>query len=420
MPNSQTEREDILANAKLPMPLWELVTFVAGLMALNAFAVDIMLPALDDIAATYSLARANDQQLVIFAYILGFGAPQLFFGPIADAYGRRNLLRVCLVGYFVFSLACIATATFELLLLVRFVQGVFASGIRVIATSIVRDLVAGRAMARIMSLIVTVFMIVPIIAPAVGQGVIMIASWQWTFGVLAIAAAAMLVWGHVRLPETLPDDRRQPLNFRGVSGAFVSVVTTRESLGYMAASGVIFGALFAFIGASEQIFSDVFDQGELFPLWFAVIAGVLAIGSMLNARLVERYGMRRISHGVLIAFIALSILNVMAMSFIGEKLYLFVPLFALTFGCFGMMGANFSAIALEPLGKVAGTASAVYGFATSTVASFFGWMVASRFDGSVIPILVGFVGLGVLSLFFVLLTERGRLFEIGHRGGGEE
>ncbi len=413
MTDTEQPREDVLANASLPMPVWELVTLVAGLMALNAFAIDIMLPALDDIARTYELQRANDQQLVLFSYILGFGIPQLVFGPVADAYGRLKLLKFCLVGYAIASFACMATTTFELLLLTRFLQGIVASGIRVVAVSVVRDLVAGRAMARVMSLVMTIFMIVPIIAPAVGQGVIAVSSWQWSFGVLGIAAIAVLIWVQLRLPETLPAASRHKLNIAKVTRGFWEVLTTRVTFGYMAASGVIFGALFAYVAAAEQIFTDVFNQGEKFALWFAVIAGVLAIGNLINSRLVERFGMRRISHGVMLAFIIFAIINVIAMHIFGEKLSIFIPLFALTFGCFGMMGANFSAIAMEPQGQNAGTASSVYGFATTTVASGFGWAVANSFNGSVIPILFGYVVLGILSLLIILITERGKLFELG-------
>lgn len=406
-------REDTVANANLPMPLWELVCLVGALMAINAFAIDIMLPALDDIAASYELARANDQQLILFAYVLGFGAPQLVFGPVSDAYGRKGLIRLCLLGYVVTSFACMATTTFSLLLWMRFLQGVFASGIRVVAVSVVRDLVSGRAMARIMSLAMTIFMIIPIIAPAIGQGVLMVASWQWTFGVLGVAGLLLLLWVEIRLPETLSIEKRQKLNTERFFGAFWSVLSTRVSLGYMMASGVIFGALYAFIAAAEQIFSDVFNQGNRFALWFALISVALAIGNFTNASLVERFGMRRMSHTVMLWFIFLCFLNFFVMRHVAESLVYFLPLFALTFACFGMLGANFSAIAMEPLGKNAGTASAVYGFFTTTVASLFGWIVASRFDGSVAPVLFGFGMLGVGALIIVLFTERGKLFEIG-------
>jgi len=405
------QRQDVVANAKLPMPLWELVAIVAGCMSLNALAIDTMLPALGQIADTYQLERANDQQLVIYAYVFGFGVPQLFFGPISDARGRRGLLLICLIGYIIGAFACMITTSFSLLLLMRFLQGIVASGVRVVAVSLVRDLVAGRAMARIMSLVMTVFMIVPIIAPAIGQGIMTFFSWQWTFGVLGIGGIIMFFWVLIRLPETLPTHNRKPLNFGEMGRAYMQVIRTRESLGYVTAGGVIFGALFAFIGASEQIFSDVFNQGHRFALWFAIIAGALAVSNLANASLVEKYGMRRISHLSLLTFILISTLNLVAMIVLGPRLEIFIPLFALAFGCFGMMGANFSAIALEPLGEIAGTASAAYGFAGTTLASILGWVVASSYNGTINPILMGFVALGGLSLICVLWTERGHLFE---------
>lgn len=385
---------------------------VAALMALNAFAIDIMLPAMGVIADYYQI-EGNQQQWLLYSYMIGFGVPQLFFGPITDRLGRKTLLRFCIAAYVIFAFLCMATTSFALLLFVRFLHGIFASGIRVIAVSIVRDLTAGRAMARIMSLVMTVFMIIPIIAPAIGQGVMMIAGWKWMFGVLGVAGLLLLLWVQIRLPETLAEENRQDLSVKKAISAYGKVVSTRVTLGYMAASGVIFGALFAFIASAEQIFDDAFGVGERFALWFAIIAGTLAVANFVNSRVVERYGMRRISHGVLICFTVLAFANYLVMQLAGENLILFLPLFALTFGCFGMLGANFSAIAMEPQGKIAGTASALYGFATTTVASGFGYMVSSRFDGTVAPILLGFVGLGLLSLTLVLITERGKLFELG-------
>jgi len=385
---------------------------VAALMALNAFAIDIMLPAMGVIADYYEVG-GNQQQWLLYSYIVGFGVPQLFFGPITDRFGRRTLLRICIIAYVIFAFMCMATKSFYVLCLVRFLQGIFASGIRVIAVSIVRDLTAGRAMARIMSLVMTVFMIIPIIAPAIGQGVMMVAGWKWMFGVLGVAGLIILLWVQLRLPETLKSEDQQALNVPKALSSFWEVLTTRVTFGYMAASGVIYGALFAFIAAAEQIFEDVFHAGDRFAIWFAVIAGTLAVANYINSHVVERFGMRRMSHGILIAFIVLSVINYAVLLLAGEQLIYFLPLFALTFGCFGMMGANFSAIAMEPQGKIAGTASALYGFATTTVASGFGYLVSSQFNATVAPIILGFVGLGVLSLAIVFVTERGKLFELG-------
>ncbi len=399
-----------LARPVLPMPVWEFVAMIAGMMALNALAIDTMLPALHDIAGAYSLNKANDQQLVIFAYVAGFGAPQLVFGPVADSFGRKRVVLACIVGYVIAGFACMAAWSFPALLVMRFLQGIAASGIRVIAVSVVRDLMGGRAMARVMSLVMTVFMVVPILAPALGEGVMLVADWQWTFGILGLAGMALFLWISIRLPETLAPEDRSPLNFKASFRAYKQVIMTPVTFGYMCASGIIFGSLFSYVASAEQVFRETFDKPDTFVWWFAGIAGALSISNFTNSRIVERIGMRRVSHTVLIGFIILAITNAVMMMIYGQKLIIFYPLFALTFACFGMIGANFSSLAMEPLGKIAGTGSAAYGFMTTTVASFFGWMVASRFDGSVVPLLEGYVGLGILCMIVVLITERGKLF----------
>lgn len=398
---------------KIDIPLWEFVAMMAMLLALNALAIDTMLPALAEIGQFYEVENANDQQLVIFAYILGFGIPQLFFGPISDRFGRKGLLQISLIGYSVTAFMCMAANSFEILLGIRFLQGVFSAGARVIAGAVIRDVTSGRVMAKIMSLVLTVFMIVPILAPGLGTIVMHFTHWKWTFGVLGVAGFMTFFWTLLRLPKTLPADKRRSLDLKSITSAYWTVMTTRVTVGYMAASGIIFGALFAFIGASEQIFDVAFEKGEKFWLWFAIIALMLAIANFVNSRIVERIGMRRISHGVMLAFIVLSITNLMAMQVTGENFYVFLILFSLTFACFGMMGANFASLALEPLGAMSGTANAAYGFATSTVSSLIGLIVARQFDGTITPILSGFLALGIASLLVVLLTEKGKLFELG-------
>jgi len=397
----------------LTIPLWEFVAMMAALLALNALAIDTMLPALGQVADTYALTDPNDRQLVIFSYILGFGLPMLFFGPMTDRFGRKGLLQICLIGFTICGVLCMFANSFEMLLALRFVHGVFSAGVRVVAGAIIRDLTAGRTMARIMSLVMTVFMIVPIIAPAIGTLVMTFAHWTWTFGLLAVAGALTLIWTQFRLPPTLPAEMRQPLNLKHIGTSYMAVLKTRVCLGYMLASGIVFGALFAFIGASEQIFDEVFGVGEDFWIWFAVIASGLAVANLLNAKIVERVGQRRISHTVLLLFVIFSVVNLIAMPLTDQNFAVFITLFTLAFACFGMMGANFSSLAMEPLGKIAGTASAAYGFVTSTLSAWIGLFIARQFDGTVMPILIGFVVMGVVSLLIVLWTEKGKLFELG-------
>ncbi|MEO1966356.1 multidrug effflux MFS transporter [Hyphomonas sp.] len=393
----------------------EMVVMVAGLMALNALAIDIMLPALNQIAHDVGLTAEgvesdNRQQLIIFAYILGFGAPQLLWGPITDRFGRRGPLFVSLTGYILMAGLCVTLREFHALLVARFIQGVFSSGARLVAVSVVRDLFAGRQMARFMSLVMTIFMIIPIVAPGVGQIILLVAPWEWIFGALVVFGILMLGWTWLRLPETLPADQRRPLNLGNALGAYAQVVRTPITFGYMCASGIVFGALFSFIASSEQVFREVFGRGEDFVLWFSGIAGMLAVANFTNSRLVEKIGMRRISHAALLLFTGLSALSALITFSFGESLLWFYPLFILTFACFGLLGSNFSALAMEPLGSIAGTASAAYGFATTTVSSLIGMLIGSQYNGSTIPLMIGFVCLGASSLVIILITEKGKLF----------
>ena len=386
---------------------------MAAIFGLQAMGIDVMLPALEIIGDHYQIAKDNDQQLVIFAFILGFGFPQLVFGPISDRFGRKILLQLSLVGYFITAFACMFAPSFGSLLALRLLQGICCAGTRVSAGAIIRDLTKGRAMASILSLVYTVFMIVPILAPAIGTAVMAIADWRWVFGILGLFSAVLFVWIQFRLPTTLAKSDRRPFSLDQIFGAFKMVTTHRITAGYMVASGIIFGCLFAFIAASEQVFDEVFGRGEKFYLYFGGIAGMLAVMNYFNSRAVGKFGMRRISHAVILVFIALSLANFLYVQFVGQSFWVFYCLFVLTFGCFGMMGANFSSLALEHMGKVAGTATAVYGFVTITISSGLGFLVARSFDGTVRPLLIAYVLLGVSSLGVILITERGKLFEVG-------
>ena len=265
-------------------------------------------------------------------------------------------------------------------------------------------------MARIMSLVMTVFMVIPITAPALGQVVLLVAPWEAIFAVLASAGFAMLLWTSFRLKETRPPGAQTPLRLREIAAAYALVIKTRTTFGYMLASGVIFAALFAFISTSEQIFREVFHEEETFVLWFGGISLALSAANLLNARLVRRYGMRRLSHGALVGFTALALVLLVSMSAFGERVSIFFPLFASLFALFGLIGANFNALALEPLGRIAGTASAAHGFATTTVSGLIGGLIGRAYDGTTRPLLIGFVVLGFACLVIVAVTERGRLF----------
>jgi MFS transporter, DHA1 family, multidrug resistance protein len=383
------------------------------LMAMNALAIDIMLPALPAMGAEFQLSTENDRQLVIIAYMLGFGISQLFYGPLTDRYGRRPVMFASLVGYTLASIACVLSPDFHWMIAARVFQGASAGGTRVIAISAARDLYAGRQMAKVMSLVMMVFMVVPIIAPSLGQALLWVTDWRGIFWVLTAVGVIMLIWVLVRMPETLPQDMRTPLNPRTIVTNYASILRTREALGYTIASGCVFSALTAYIAASEQIYREAYKTGDAFPLWFAGAALAMTLANLVNSRLVERLGMRRISHAALIGFLVVSALHA-GLSLAGLASFpVFYALVLLAFFMLGFQGPNYNAIAMEPLGRLAGSGAAVLGFASSFVSSLVGGFIARQFDGTVAPILIGHALVLSLALGAIWITERGRLFGVG-------
>jgi MFS transporter, DHA1 family, multidrug resistance protein len=392
------------------------VVLMALMMALGALGIDAMLPVLPTIAHSLGAGGQNSQQWIVTAYLLGFGLAQIVYGSLADRYGRKPVL---LGGLAIFTLASIAAAfapTFEAMLILRVIQGVGASATRVVPISIIRDCYEGRPMARVMSLTSLVFMAVPILAPTIGQAIVSIAPWPWVFGVFAIAALGIGAWMALKLPETLHPEFRIPIQVKPILHAFAVTLRDRTGMGYTLASTLTFGALFGFINASQQVFAEALHAPQLFTATFAIIAGFIAIASLVNARLVERLGTRALSHGALLAFIVISLIHA-AVAFTGhETLVSFAILQSAMMFAFGIMAGNFSAMAMENLGHVAGAASSAQGFISMLGGTLIGFAVGQQFDGTVGPITVGYVVCGVLSLGCVLFAEKGRLFAAHHAG----
>jgi DHA1 family bicyclomycin/chloramphenicol resistance-like MFS transporter len=304
----------------------EFVCLIAVMMALNALAIDAMLPALPYIGEDLGVANENSRQWVITAYLLGFGVAQLFYGPLSDRYGRRPVLFTGIAVYVVFSVLAAFAHTFDMLILSRIGMGIGAAATRVLAVSIVRDRYAGRTMARVMSLSFLVFLGVPILAPAVGQTIMLVAPWPWIFGVFALSGGAFLIWAGLRLPETLHPEDRMPINLGRIAGAFRFALSNRIGMGYTLAMTVISGALFGFINSSQQIFFDVFKAPSLFPVVFALVAAGIAVASVLNARLVEKLGSRLIAHTALFGFIGFGALHALIAWTGHDSLWVFAAL----------------------------------------------------------------------------------------------
>ncbi len=387
----------------------EFVALMALMMALTALSVDIMLPALSLMGTDLGLGADNDRQLIITFYLLGFAAGQPVFGPLSDRFGRKPPLYAGLV---IFAAASVMAAFAEgstMMLAARALQGFGAAAPRIIAIAIVRDRFAGRSMARVMSFVMMVFISIPIVAPSLGQAVMQFAPWRWIFLALLLASMLTLVWAWLRLPETHPESKRLPLSSRRLWSALVTITTTRQTMGYAIGFGFFYGVLMSYIGSAEQIFVDIYELEAAFPLVFGSIASFMILASLTNARLVERAGMRRVSHLALIAFLA--VCSIMALAGYPEKppLAVFALFIVATFFCFGLIGPNFNALAMEPMGHIAGTASSFIGFYTTVAGTFFGYLIGQSFDDTIRPLTIGFTALGLAALVTVLMVERGRL-----------
>ncbi len=389
-----------------PMSFTEFVGFIAACMALNALAIDVMLPALPMLHADFSLTDPNQAQAVIGVYLLGMGASQLVYGPLSDRYGRRPVLIGGLIVFAVAGMLSSLTDSFATLLAARLLQGVGAGAPRVIAVSLARDKYSGAQMGKVMSLAMMVFMAVPILAPSMGQLILLVAPWRWAFGALVIAGAAVLTWTLLRLQESLPEEHRRAISPRAIFGAYRITLTTRTSVGYMLALGLVVGGHMSFITSAQQIFVDVFDVGRSFTLLFAAVAVAMAVAAFTNSRLVHRFGMRRLSLTGLVTLIVLNVIHLGLALSGNETLLAFMLLQGGSVFVFGFLASNLNTLAMEPLGHVAGTASSMIGFFSTVTGALIGLMVGHLFNGSVSPLVGAYVVLGSLALATVYYTER--------------
>lgn len=386
------------------------VALIAALMATNALAIDSMLPALPEIGEALGIRTANDRQWIVTSYLLGFGAAQIVYGTLSDRYGRRPVLLASLAIYALGSFAATFAGSFDAMMAARVAQGIGAAGTRVLAVSIVRDSYSGRQMARVMSLAFIIFLAVPILAPSIGQIIILFAPWRWIFALLGLFGVGVALVAARRLPETLHPEDRVAIEVRPVLAAFGASLSNRVAVGYMLAMTFMIGGLFGFINAAQQLFVDVFKAPHLFTIIFAAIAAFMALASFLNARIVGRFGMRKVSHGALLAYIAVTGIHAGFVLSGHETLWTFSILQACGMFCFGLMVSNFGAMAMDPLGHVAGTASSVQGFTSTVGAALIGFYIGQHFDGTATPTVLGFAICGLGALAMVLIAEKGRLF----------
>lgn len=388
----------------------ETIAMMAMVMALQALAVDAMLPALGSIAEDLGVGDANRRQLVIGAFMLASGFASLLPGALADRFGRRPVLLSCIGLYIAFSLGCALVSSFDALLVMRVLQAVGCGGLAVLPGAIIRDRFAGDQMARRMSIIAMVFLVVPMLAPSIGQVVLLIAGWRWIFVFLAAMGTTMGLWVALRMPETLRPEFRQPIRPATIAVNMIGAATNRASVGYVLGSSLTFGAMIGYINSSQQLVAEQMGAGTTFPLLFGLSALMMAAANFSNSRIVERFGARRVSHTALLAFIAVSCAQVWFAGSPDETLWQFMPLMTLNMILIGFIGANFGSIALQPFARTAGSASSMHAFLRMVVGSSIGIYVGQAYNGSAMPLAIGLLACGLLSLSLVLFSEKGRLF----------
>jgi len=388
----------------------EMTAMLAALMGLNSFAIDAMIPALPAIGRSLRVLNENDRQLVVVAYFVGFASTQLVWGPLADRFGRKPVLAAGIILYGLFALLCAFAGSFPLLIASRFAMGASAAVTRVLVVAMVRDLFEREAMARVMSLVFMVFMLMPVLAPNIGLAILLVAPWEAIFWALALYAVAMLIWSGTRLPETLHPEYRRSLKVADMAAAIWETVREPQSRGYTAALTISFGALVAYIASIQQIVFEAFHEPHLIGLVFAAIAAPMAVASWTNSRVVGRFGLRRVGHTAAAAFMAIALLHAAVALSGHETLVSFIVLQALTMCAFAFTSSNLSTLAMEHMAPIAGTASSVQGMIGTIGGAILGFIIGQHFDGTVVPYLIGTALCAMGGFIALLATEPKRLF----------
>ena len=395
-----------------PFPLGEreFVALLAFTQALQALAIDAMLPGIGLIARDLGEPDPNQRQLIIGVFLIGAGIGAILPGMFADRFGRRRVLLTVLGFFIAMSVACALVQDFTALLVLRFLQAAGSGGLAVLPMAIIRDRFDGDKMARLQSLIGVVFMVVPMLAPTLGQAVLEVAGWRWIFALIALLGLMVAIWVYLRLPETLHPEYRQRIDLRTIGRNMATTLTTRISIGYVLGSSVILGAMWGYIQSSQQLVAEHFGAGAAFPLIFGGMALCMAAANFTNSRIVERFGARRVSHTAMFGFIVVGALQLWLATREHQTLWQFIPVMTLNMVFMGFIGANFGSIALQPFARIAGAASSVQAFLRMVTASLLGALIGQAYDGTARPLALALLVAGLLCLAGVLFSERGKLF----------
>ena len=384
----------------------EFIIIISMMMALTALSIDAMLPALPKISSDLGATNPNDRQLIISLIFLGQAVGQLFFGPLSDKIGRKPAIYAGYALFIVGSLISVFSTNFSAMLIGRALQGIGISAPRAVSMALVRDKLEGRRMAQVMSFASTIFILVPMIAPTIGQGILAIAGWRGIFGSFILFALVTVVWFALRVPETLALEKRLPFSPKQIVDSTIKIVNIRTTLGYTLVLGLVQGVFLGYLNSSQQIFQEQYALGTRFPIYFAVISLSLGMASLANTRLVMRYGLDKLAQWALIGIFVLTVLFLGAAAvYSGQPpLWSLMTYLMMSFFCIGILFGNVSALAMQPLGRLAGVGAAVIGSLSTLISTLLGTIIGQSFNGTILPLVIGMALLTGISIFIVRWT----------------
>jgi DHA1 family bicyclomycin/chloramphenicol resistance-like MFS transporter len=399
---------NMTSSKKQPGPSYlEFVVLVSMMMSLMALSIDAMLPALPQIGSDLSVQNTNDRQMVISTIFLGVAVGQLFFGPLSDKTGRKPAIYFGYSLYIFGALSSAFASSFPVMLFGRILQGTGISAPRAVLLALVRDRYKGRSMARVMSFVSTVLLLIPMLAPTLGQAILLQAGWRSIFFSFILMALITWIWFALRMPETLSPEKRTPFSLQRIIATTFEIIKIRSAFGYTVSIGLISGAFLGYLSSAQQIFQEGYALGERFPLYFALIAFSIGVASFLNAHLVLRFGMRFLVRGSLIIILGLAIV-ILGIALIrpGQlPLWLLMTYLMSTFFCVGILFGNQNSLAMEPLGHLAGIGAAVVGSLSTLISIPLGTLIGQSYNGTVLPLVTGIAVLSGLAMIVVRWTR---------------
>lgn len=385
---------------------FEFVALMASLMSIVALSIDALLPALPDIGTALNITNPNNNQLLITMIFLGLGFGQLIFGPLSDSFGRKPIVFIGFIVFIIASIICVTTKSFEVMIIGRILQGIGLSSPRSLSISMVRDSYSGDYMAKIVSIVVMFFLLVPIIAPTLGNFFLYFFNWEAIFYFNLVFGILIMFWFWKRQPETLPKEKRIKFTSHLFTNGIKEFFKYPEAIAYTLVSGFITGSFMVYLSTSQQIFESQYNLADMFPYIFASLAISIGLATYLNSTLVVKFGMMRIGYMATIAYCIVSILYVMLFwSGNNPSIYVLVGFFALQFFAVGFLFGNLRALAMQPLGHIAGIGAALNGFISTVMAVPIANYIGSFVKISVLPLFLGFSVFGILSLLVFLFLK---------------